>query len=203
MSNNSTEHRGGCLSAFFVFFCVRFFLFLFAVTLVIISAGSKSTSSAQKAAVTVTASATATPTAPMDDPIAWGRYAATKNMSRNLSLADVAISSMSGEKYLSIACNMDTMYSGKAYIVESAKFIAGVIPMIRDVQGFEHVTFLFYDTFVDKYGNTTQQLGMRAMYSRKTLQLINAEYFVDYAAANPYGIFNAADTSLIHPTYKD
>lgn len=152
---------------------------------------------------TPTASPTATPAAPMDDPIAWGRYAASKKLSRDLSLADVALSSMGGNTYLSIACNMSTMYSNKAYIVEAAEFIAGVIPLIRDVQGFDHVTFLFYGTFVDKYGNTTQQLGMRAMYSRKTLQLVNAEYFADYAAANPYGIFNAADTSLIHPTYKN
>lgn len=152
---------------------------------------------------TPTARPTATPAAPMDDPIAWGQYAADKNMSSKLSLADVALSSMSGEIYLSIACNMSTMYSNKAYIVEAAEFIAGVIPLIRDVQGFDHVTFLFYGTFVDKYGNTTQQLGMRAMYSRQTLQLVNAEYFADYAAANPYGIFNAADTSLIHPTYKN
>ena len=152
---------------------------------------------------TPTARPTATPAAPMDDPIAWGQYAADKNISSKLSLADVALSSMSGEIYLSIACNMSTMYSNKAYIVEAAEFIAGVIPLIRDVQGFDHVTFLFYGTFVDKYGNTTQQLGMRAMYSRKTLQLVNAEYFADYASANPYGIFNAADTSLIHPTYKN
>lgn len=152
---------------------------------------------------TPTSRPTATPASPMDDPIAWGQYAADKNMSSKLSLADVALSSMSGEIYLSIACNMSTMYSNKAYIVEAAEFIAGVIPLIRDVQGFDHVTFLFYGTYVDKYGNTTQQLGMRAMYSRKTLQLVNAEYFADYAAANPYGIFNAADTSLIHPTYKN
>lgn len=152
---------------------------------------------------TPTSRPTATPAAPMDDPIAWGQYAADKNMSSKLSLADVALSSMSGEIYLSIACNMSTMYSNKAYIVEAAEFISGVIPLIRDVQGFDHVTFLFYGTFVDKYGNTTQQLGMRAMYSRQTLQLVNAEYFADYAAANPYGIFNAADTSLIHPTYKN
>jgi len=137
----------------------------------------------------------------LDDPVTWALYAANKHMPKDMTLDTVEISQSVGERYLTIACNMDTMWDGNDYITAAADLICGVIPVIRDKQSYEHVTFVFYGPFVDKYGNSSQQLGIRAMYSRETLQKVNTEYFARYTRANPSGVIKAADTYLIHPAY--
>lgn len=149
----------------------------------------------------VTAVPTSTPA--LDDPIAWASYAADKHMPKDMMLSEVQISLLGGNKYLSIACDMEIMWDSDDYLSSAADLICDVIPSIRDKQGFDHVTFLFYAPFRDKYGNTVQELSMRAMYSRSTLQKVNAEYFGRYTSANPEGVFKAADTHMIHPSLKD
>ncbi len=144
-----------------------------------------------------------TATAAQDDIISWATYYARINMPKDMSLDIVETSVSVGETYLTIACNMDTMWDSDDYIRSAAQLIIDVIPLIRDRHGYDNVTFLFYGPFTDKYGNSTQSLGMRAMYSRHELQTINCDYFGDYIYSKPDAIFKVNKNYLIHPSYYD
>ena len=195
MSVSNQTYQSGWFKTILIFLSVLSVCYV----LSLMSESAREVSNSRRATSAPTASPTVA--APIDDPTAWARYAAEKNLIKKMSLEDVALSTLGGNTYLSIACNMDVMRDGDTYIIEAAKFIACVIPIIRDIQGFDHVTFLFYGPFIDKYGNEVHELGMRAMYSRKTLNKVNAEYFEDYAVVEPRGIFKAADTYMIHRAY--
>lgn len=144
-----------------------------------------------------------TATAPSNHHIAWSEYYVLKNMPDDVTLDVVETSTSMGEVYLTIACNMDTMWDGEAYVKAAAELITGVIPGIRDKVGFDHVTFLFYGPFVDKYGNSVDQLGIRAMYSRDTLSKINVDYFRSRRYSDPEAVIQVADTYFIHRAYQD
>lgn len=165
------------------------------------SAPTVRSTAAQTSTPTVTVAPTAT--APSDHHIAWAEYYALEYMPDDMTLDIVETSTSNGEVYLTIACNMDTMWDGKAYVKSAAELIIGVIPGIRDKVGFDHVTFLFYGPFVDKYGNSVQQLGIRAMYTLDTLSKINVSYFNSYRYSKPEAIIQAADTHMIHRAYQD
>ena len=203
MSDLERKPRRGCFSTLLqilgsgilVLFVMVFFSSLGSVK------GNSKPSSRPTSTPVVTAVPTSTPEP--DDCIAWATYYANQYMPKDMKVSEVQISTLSGSKYLSIACDMDVMINDKTYIRSAASFICDMIPLLRDKQGFDHITFLFYGPFIDKYGNDVQSLGMRAMYSRATLQKVNTEYFEDYLYSDPRGVFKAADTHMIHSAYKD
>ncbi len=185
--------------------CGCFSIVISAVFLLIVLSALGSNSDTKTPSGTATPFVTSVPTSTpaLDDCISWAKYYAKEHMPKYMMLSDVQISFLGGNKYLSIACDMDVMLKDETYIRTAAEFICEMIPLLRDKQGFDHITFLFYGPFIDKYGNDVQSLGMRAMYSRETLQKVNSEYFLDYLYSKPDGVFKAADTYMIHPSYKD
>lgn len=202
MSESGQKPRGGCFTAVLKAFGIVVLAWI-AILLIAQqqSEYEQRTSSPSASTPSVTAMPTSTP-AP-DDCIAWATYYANGHMPKDMALTEVQISTLGGDNYLSIACDMDVMWDSDDYIRTAAEFICDMIPLLRDKQGFDHITFLFYGPFIDKYGNDVQSLGLRAMYSRATLQKINTKYFDDHLYSDPEGIFEAADTHMIHTLYKD
>lgn len=185
---------------FLILVCIVSFTFAFLFFLGNISL-AKNTSNIPRRTSTPTSAPTAT--LPVDQPVAWAKYYTMKNMPKDVALDVVETSTSMGDRYLTIACSMDTMWDDDDYVKAAAELIIGVIPGIRDKEGFDRLTFIFYGPFTDKYGNSVQELGIRAMYSRETLGKINTDYFRSYRYSKPEAIIQAADAYMIHPSYQD
>lgn len=200
MSGTEQKPRKGCLASLFQGLCIVAGAWILIVFFVYLAS-----TDVERARPTTAPIVTAVPTstAAPDDCVSWATYYAKHRMPDDMTLSEVQISTLGSDKYLSIACDMDVMWKSETYIRSGAEFICDMIPLLRDRQGFDHITFLFYGPFIDKYGNEVQSLGMRAMYSRATLQKINTKYFDDHLYSDPEGIFEAADTHMIHTLYKD
>lgn len=196
MSEPRAKKSSGCLSF------IMTVLFLFLCFVVFANSSSNDMEPAEKPKLTSVATAVPTSTPALDDCVAWATHYATRHMPKDMTLNSVDISTSQGETYLAIVCDMKQMWDGDDYITAAAELICDVLPLLRDKHGFDHVSFIFYGPFIDRYGNTVHQLGMRALYSRETMQKVNTEYFGKYTRALPDGVFKAADTHMIHPSYK-
>lgn len=168
-----------------------------------IRSSDSSDGASSKATSTARPTPTATAIAPADDIVSWASYYAEKYMPDDMALDTVETSISVGETYLTIACNMDVMLDSEAYLRSATELICKVGPAIRNRSGYDHVSFLFYGPFIDKYGNSIQSLGIRAMYSLEELQIINFEYFYSRRYTDPTAVIKTNNDYLIHPSYLD
>lgn len=150
-----------------------------------------------------TVAPTATPSP--DDTISWVSYYAGNGCADDVSFRTVYESSSNGESILVIQFYMSPMSSGKSYRRAAAQTIIAVGSYIRD-QGYHNkydsVNFLFYGGFIDKYGNNSESLGIRAWYTSEEISLLNYAYFDGSVYSNPDAIIKAADDYIIHPAYQ-
>lgn len=199
-----SSSRPGCLS--FLLKCTIIVSIILIVSYILIEIAYYQNSD-HPVISTISPHGTATPrptAAPaLDDPVAWGIYYAEKYMPDDMELDTVETSISVGETYLVIACNMEQMWDSDDYIRSASELICKVGPDLLNVEGYDHVTFLFYGPFIDQYGNDIQSLGIRAMYSREELNKINFDYFYNTRFSKPEGVIKTTNHYIIHPSYLD
>lgn len=147
-----------------------------------------------------------TPTAQPDDAVSWVSYYADKGKASNVDFRSVEETTSAGENILVIKFYLNPMSRDKDYRVAAARTIINVGQSIRAKnfhKRYDSINFLFYGGFIDKYGNKTESLGIRAWYEDYEFDLLNFDYFKGILSSDPDAIIKAADDYIIHPAYQD
>ena len=147
-----------------------------------------------------------TPTALPDDTLSWVSFYADAGKGDDVDFRSAEEAIIDGENILVIKFYLNPMYKEKYYRVAAARAIINVGQSIRSNnlhRDYDSINFLFYGGFIDKYGNKTESLGIRAWYEDYEFDLLNFDYFNGILFSDPDAIIKAADDYIIHTAYRD
>lgn len=185
--------------------CLKSFLIALAVLFAMIYVFNNQTDPSDKSSAPK-ATASPTSTAPADDILSWVSYYADTGKGDDVVFRSAKENTSAGEKILVIEFYLNPMSKNKYYRLAAAQTILNVGSSIRSKKlhkNYDSINFLFYGGFVDKYGNKTESLGIRAWYEDYEFEKLNFDFFKSTLYSDPDAIIKAADEYIIHRLYQD
>lgn len=157
-------------------------------------------------AATAKPTAIPTATAPVNDILSWVNYYADMEKGKDVVFRSAYETTSAGESILVIEYYLNPMSDGDDYRRQAARTIIDVGSKIharKYHKMYDVINFLFYGGFIDKYGNKTDLLGIRAWYENEDFEKLNFSYFDGRIYSDPDAIIRAADEYTIHRAYQD